>query len=212
MCSQRHYILSGYHKDDGSIEYQYIDDLYGDERDVIYHVNGNIPEAGTTVRTQTIYNTEGGKRVGPGLFVSHNSVPGTVQVTDSPVEWALESLPKMTVKGSLLLFALIKNLGDDAGKAAIWTATKSKTALQNAFDHWKKHASEFPEFMNAKQYVEGARNFLHKSPKGTLTKTRPNGDVLKYHPETNTFGVMNSSGTPRTLFRPVDGVKYWSKQ
>ena len=72
----------------------------------------------------------------------------------------------------------------------------------------KKHAAEFPEFVNAKQYVEGAKNFLHNSRAGTLMKTRANGDILKYHPGTNTFGVMNATGVPRTIFRPTDGMKY----
>lgn len=100
----------------------------------------------------------------------------------------------------------------EAAKGGIWTATKSRTAVQNAFSHWKKHAAEFPEYLNAKQYAQGAKNFLSNSPKGTLTKVRSNGDILKYHPGSNTFGVMNSSGVPRTMFRPSDGMKYWLKQ
>lgn len=100
-----------------------------------------------------------------------------------------------------------------AGKGkGIWTSTKTSTSIQNAFTHWKKHAKDFPEFLNAKQYVEGARNFLQKSPTGTLTKVRANGDILKYHPKTNRFAVMNSQGIPRTMFKPKDGMKYWQKQ
>jgi len=83
-------------------------------------------------------------------------------------------------------------------------------------DFWgkitKKHGAEFPEFLNAKQYVKGAWKFMHKSPTGTLIKKRANGDILKYHPKTNTFGVMNSSGVPRTIFRPTDGMRYWLGQ
>jgi filamentous hemagglutinin len=43
-------------------------------------------------------------------------------------------------------------------------------------------------------------------------KMRANGDILKYNPGTNTFGVMNSSGIPRTLFKPTDGLNYWLRQ
>jgi filamentous hemagglutinin len=86
------------------------------------------------------------------------------------------------------------------------------SSVKNAFEHWKKHRAEFPEFLNAKQYLEGAKNFMHNSPAGTLMKTRANGDILKYHPGTNTFGVMDASGVPRTMFRPTDGMKYWLEQ
>ena len=70
----------------------------------------------------------------------------------------------------------------------------------------------FQEFYNAKQYVEGAYNFLHNSPAGTLEKVRANGDILKYHPGTNTFGVMDANGVPKTLFKPSEGMDYWLRQ
>ena len=43
---------------------------------------------------------------------------------------------------------------------------------------------------------------MNNSPKGTLTKTRANGDVIKYNEKSNTFGVMTKNGTPRTMFKP----------
>ena len=60
-------------------------------------------------------------------------------------------------------------------KGGPWSATKSKTAIENAFAHWKKHGAEFPGLQNAKQYVEHARRFMGSPPPGTLTKVRPNG-------------------------------------
>jgi pyocin large subunit-like protein len=36
----------------------------------------------------------------------------------------------------------------------IWTSTKRRTSVQNAFLHWKEHGTDFPEFLNAKQYTE----------------------------------------------------------
>ncbi|KAA0992038.1 hypothetical protein [Dyadobacter aurulentus] len=98
------------------------------------------------------------------------------------------------------------------GGTSLWTSTSKLSSVKNAFGHWKKHGAEFPEFLNAKQYVEGAKNFMHNSPAGTLMKTRANGDILKYHPGTNTFGVIDASGVPRTMFRPTDGMKYWLGQ
>ena len=92
---------------------------------------------------------------------------------------------------------------------SIWTFSKNISSARNAFLHWIKHSKDFPEFRNAKQYVEGARNFLHKSPSGTLVKIRKNGDILKYHPKSNTFGVMDANGVPRTFFKPKGGITYW---
>ena len=97
-------------------------------------------------------------------------------------------------------------------KSPIWSATPSKSSVENAFGHWQKHGAEFPEFLNAKQYVEGAQDFMKNPPPGTLTKIRPNGDALFYHPPTNTFGVQGANGAPRTMFRPHGGVEYWNQQ
>jgi RHS repeat-associated protein len=98
------------------------------------------------------------------------------------------------------------------GGVGIWSSSKRISSVKNAFGHWKKHGGEFPQFTNAKQYVEGARNFLNNSPAGTLIKIRTNGDILKYHQATNTFGVMNSKGLPKTMFKPLDAIKYWLAQ
>lgn len=97
-------------------------------------------------------------------------------------------------------------------RASIWTSTKSSTALENALGHWNKHKAEYPALKNAMEYVQATFNFLHNSPKGTLVKTRSNGDILKYNPKTNDFGVMDANGTPRTMFKPNDGMKYWEAQ
>jgi filamentous hemagglutinin len=99
-----------------------------------------------------------------------------------------------------------------AARTPLWTSTKSKTAVENAFSHWQRHGAEFPEFQNAKQYVEGAKDFFRNPPSGTLTKVRPNGDKLFYNPANNSFGVQTANGAPRTMFRPTDGINYWNKQ
>lgn len=97
-------------------------------------------------------------------------------------------------------------------KPPIWSSTRTKSAVENAFDHWKKHGHEFPEFQNAKQYAEGAQKFMTDPPPGTLVKLRDNGDMLFYDPVSNTFGVQNVDGSPRTFFRPADGINYWNRQ
>nr|WP_208413305.1 RHS repeat-associated core domain-containing protein [Xanthomonas cannabis] len=99
-----------------------------------------------------------------------------------------------------------------AAAPRIWTSTAQRSHVRNAFEHWNAHRTEFPEFQNARQYVEGTRDFFANPPPGTLTKTRPNGDVLQYNPATNTFGVQTADGVPRTMFRPKQGMIYWNKQ
>ena len=37
--------------------------------------------------------------------------------------------------------------------------------------------------------------------KGTLSKTRTNGEMLRYHQETK-------DGIPKTMFRPKKGIEY----
>ncbi|QZP08489.1 hypothetical protein [Caenibius sp. WL] len=103
-------------------------------------------------------------------------------------------------------------IGRAAKSTPIWSQTAKKSSVENAFGHWQKHGSEFPEFVNSKQYVEGAKRFFDTPPVGTLTKTRPNGDRIFYNPNTNTFGVQAPDGAPRTMFKPRNGPDYWSKQ
>ena len=92
--------------------------------------------------------------------------------------------------------------GADKAADTFWSSTKSKTAVENAYKHWDKHKSEFPEFQNARQYAEGSTRFLNNPPDGTMRKVRPNGDVILYNPKDNTFGIMSADGSPRTMFRP----------
>jgi len=115
----------------------------------------------------------------------------------------------MAIVGSAKVAKTVGTLGK---VNKIWTSTKQKSAVENAFGHWKKHGSEFPGISNAKQYVEETKRFMTNSPSGTLSKTRSNGDILKYHEESNTFGVMTKDGVPKTMFRPDDGIQYFEKQ
>ncbi|WP_341873621.1 VENN motif pre-toxin domain-containing protein [Enterobacter cancerogenus] len=84
----------------------------------------------------------------------------------------------------------------------IWTETKKTEPVGNAYGHWTKHGKEFPEYQNAKQYVDASHNFVTNPPAGTLTTTRKNGDTIYYNPSSNTFAVKNAEGVPKTMFRP----------
>ena len=102
--------------------------------------------------------------------------------------------------------------GGKSKDTQIWTETKKAEPVGNAYGYWTKHGKEFPEYQNAKQYVDAAHNFMTNPPPGTLTKTRPNGDTLYYNPVTNVFASKDINGVPRTMFKPDKGIEYWNKQ
>jgi hypothetical protein len=94
----------------------------------------------------------------------------------------------------------------DLVESPLWTATKTRTGPQNAYQHFADHGPDFPDIQNSLEYVVKAQNFLRTPPGGTLTRVRTNGDVVRWHRGSNTFGVMDSSGAPRTFFRPDPSV------
>ena len=91
-------------------------------------------------------------------------------------------------------------------------APRARWHRSNLERHWEKHGAEFPEFHSAQEYGDAALNFFQNPPEGTLTKVRPDGEKLYYHPPSNTFGVTAPDGTPKTLFRPSGRMNYWNRQ
>jgi len=92
-----------------------------------------------------------------------------------------------------------------AGRSSLWTSTRTGTSVSNAFRHFKDHGADFGA-RNAVDYTKQAQAFLRSPPSGTLSRVRSNGDVVRYNPGSNTFGVMDSAGAPRTFFRPDPSV------
>jgi RHS repeat-associated protein len=91
-------------------------------------------------------------------------------------------------------------------RTPFWTATNRRTSAQNAFQHFKDHGADVGA-KNSVDYVLKAREFMQNPPPGTLTKVRArNGDVVRYEPSTNTFGVMDSNGSVRTFYKPDPAV------
>jgi len=82
----------------------------------------------------------------------------------------------------------------------LWTAG-GKGFLRNALQHFQDHGAQFGA-QNALDYVRQAHQFLHNPPSTVLTRVRANGDVVRYDPVSNTLGVMDKSGAPRTMFKP----------
>jgi len=106
------------------------------------------------------------------------------------------------------VYAVSSEMG--ASSNPIWTATKERTYVQNAFDHWSRHGKEFPGIQNAKQNVEHAWKFRDRIDISTVT--RGNGERLLYDVPTNTFGIFTRSGTPKTFFKPREKLEYFIRE
>ena len=93
----------------------------------------------------------------------------------------------------------------------IWTASRRGGAEENARKAFARNGESFGA-PNLEAYVRKARAFIEAPPAGVQRLTRRNGDVLFYHPGSNTFAVASRDGTPRAFFRPDDGAAYWEAQ
>lgn len=77
-------------------------------------------------------------------------------------------------------------------------------------DHYTRHGASFGATSPA-QYEQAADAFLN-GPLGTgvLQKIRANGDLLRYDPATEAFGVVKPDGTIRTYYKPDPTVHGYS--
>jgi len=98
----------------------------------------------------------------------------------------------------------------DDGKP-MWAPSKRFSAEEGAQRQFERDGEAFGA-KSLDQFVKKAHAFVGHPPKGTLTLTRKNGDILFYDPKDNIFAVSNKEGAPRTMFKPDDGMAYWEKQ
>ena len=98
----------------------------------------------------------------------------------------------------------------DDGKP-MWAPSKRFSAEEGAERQFERDGAAF-DSKTVDQFVKKAHAFVGHPPKGTLTLTRKNGDILFYDPKGNVFAVSNKEGAPRTMFKPDDGMAYWEKQ
>lgn len=93
----------------------------------------------------------------------------------------------------------------------MWSSTKTYSAQENAARAFASNGAAFGA-ADVNAYVKLAHAFVGHPPAGAKTLTRANGDTLIYDAPTNTFAVMTSDGTPRTMFKPTTGAAYWDQQ
>ncbi len=130
-------------------------------------------------------------------------IPGAGDAAGKAIKAAETALKKGDLaEASRLINEGSEYISSKAKDIQIWSETKKKDLVSNAYGHWDKHKSEFPEYQNSKQYVEAAHSFVSNPPQGILTKVRSNGETVYYNPSTNTFAVKRVDGVPRTMFKP----------
>ena len=93
----------------------------------------------------------------------------------------------------------------------VLTANRSETVDEKIQRLYERNGSDFSA-RSAEDFLDKVTQFTTRPPAGTETATRPNGDTLLYQASTNTFAVVATDGTPRTMFKPDDGPAYWAEQ
>lgn len=94
---------------------------------------------------------------------------------------------------------------------AIWASSRNRTAEEGAQRQFERNGADFGA-PKLDDYIARAHAFVASPPKGVLTATRANGDMLYYDPKANVFAVADKAGAPRTMFKPRDGMAYWTQQ
>ena len=98
----------------------------------------------------------------------------------------------------------------DDGKPE-WASNRTRSGEDNAQKQFDRNGSDFSA-ASLGDYVKKAHAFVDSPPKGVMTVSRTNGDVLYYDPKANVFAVADRQGAPRTMFKPRDGMSYWLQQ
>ena len=82
----------------------------------------------------------------------------------------------------------------EAGAQPVWVHNSCGRFADSAKldDHFLRHGADFGA-RNAADFEQMARSFMSGSPaKGVMERVRTNGDVLRFDPKSNAFGVMSS--------------------
>lgn len=84
---------------------------------------------------------------------------------------------------------------------------------QKLMNHWKNgraHRDEYPELETVDEYEELALKLL-ESPTGgdILGRIDKNGIIVRYNRRTNDFAKGHPDKGIRTMFRPVEGERYY---
>jgi pyocin large subunit-like protein len=91
------------------------------------------------------------------------------------------------------------------------TANRRETVDAKVTRLFERNGADFGA-ASAEDYLAKVQAFTTRPPAGVERVERPNGDVLLYQASTNTFAVVSRDGVAKTMFKPRDGLAYWTEQ
>lgn len=134
--------------------------------------------------------------------------PSAVQTRDRTSETPLNALSLTETTPPAAEAAERLSATPDAGPV---TANRRETADIKVKRLFERNGAAFGA-RTAEDYMARVKSFTSRPPADVERARRPNGDVLLYQASTNTFAVVSRDGTPRTMFKPDDGARYWAEQ
>lgn len=79
---------------------------------------------------------------------------------------------------------------------------KRRTPVASRNDHFEKHGQRLPgKPANATEYARQAQRFMNNPPRGTLTRRREGGGIIRYNPKTGEYGTLTADGRIRTYMK-----------
>lgn len=93
----------------------------------------------------------------------------------------------------------------------MWSENRSHSAKENAEYHFERAGGDLGS-KTLDDFLTKVHRFGDHPPAGALKLVRANGDRLLYDPKTNLFAVFTRQGAPRTVFKPSNGMDYWTEQ
>lgn len=139
-----------------------------------------------------------------GLAACDNG-PSAVQTRDRSPEAAPASQPLAALPSEAETAAVLPE-----AKPPI-TGNRRETVSDKTQRLYERNGADFGAKSPA-DYIAKVQAFTDRPPAGADSVKRPNGDTLYYHAASNTFAVVARDGTPRTMFKPRDGARYWADQ
>lgn len=109
----------------------------------------------------------------------------------------------MNSAGAAVIGASASNAGNNVASTGPGHVKASEFGdTQKLNDHFTRHGTDFGA-SSPQEYQMQAEKFLTSAKTAeTLEKNRPNGDILRYNPKTDEFGVISAAGTIRTYYKP----------
>jgi RHS repeat-associated protein len=117
-------------------------------------------------------------------------------------ELAMNMVPTGAIAGKMM--AVVGMVGGKLGRIVGKFGSDAKL-----MDHFNRHGGDFGHATAASYQAAADRFMMGNRGTGILEKVRPNGDVVRFNPATNEFGVLTKDGVLRTYYKPDPAVHGW---